>query len=286
MDVFSYWHSGRDSAPEVVARCLSRWEDLNPGLRLTVLSNDDLPGILRDFPFDVSLLPPQAQADILRIRLLRLHGGMWVDATLLPVLPVQHWFETYVGPAGFFVYSASPQFWRLTNYLILARPRNPFIAALDDRIRAYWSRPRKLIDQTPGKLQPQGPLRRRARLQIRLDRELGVDYLDFYDKWHRDLLYPVSPEGEASRFFPYFWEQYLMMDLVRTDPALAALIGRMTYRLHDACHMLQTAARTLGEDFPRAIPVALRMAPVHKLDWRTSWPEEIYALPAADQVVL
>ena len=115
---------------------------------------------------------------------------------------------------------------------------------------------------------------------------MGLAYIRFYEKWRRDLLYPVLEEGAASEFFPYFWEQYLMMELVRTDPLAAEIIRQMPYRLHDHCHMLQSARNSLGEDFSRAVPMALLSAPIQKLDWRREWPDEILAMPDPGQVLV
>ena len=178
MQIFSFWDRGRGHAPRIVQDCFSRWEDLNPGCTLTVLQNEDLPGLLGDFPFDISLLPVQARADILRIRLLRQYGGIWTDATVLPVLPLAMWHERYVAPGGFFVYCASAEHWRFTNFLILSRPGNHFIAMLDERIRQYWTHPRRIVDQTPGRLQPRS----------RIGKRLLLHALGHVDKWRSQSL--------------------------------------------------------------------------------------------------
>lgn len=283
MDIFSYWDSGRETAPKAVQKCLDRWEALNPEHRLIVLDASDLGDLLSDLPFDVGLLPVQARADILRIRLLRLHGGAWVDATLLPLLPLDAWHETYRGAAGFFVFSGPPEHWRLSNFLIFAQPGNYYIQALDEAVKNYWTHPRRLYDVG---LRPTWAVGKRLTLRALITRDMGLDYLKFHRKWHENLLYPVSVEGRASQFFPYFWQQYLMMQLANTDPEAGKIVDAMTYRHHDLCHSLQNARQTLGDDFTKAVPIALRCSPVQKLDWRVDWPDEIFAVPDARGILI
>jgi hypothetical protein len=283
LDIFSFWDTGRKNAPESVRRSLDRWEGLNPAHRLRVLDANDLAEVLADLPFDPAALPVQARSDILRIRLLRQHGGAWADATVLPIVPLDLWQDAYLGKAGIFVYSGPPAHWRLSTFLILARPRNAFIAALDEAIRGYWTVPRQLFDVG---LQPTWPAGKRRALRALFSPAMGPGYLRFHRRWRDDLLYPVSEDGRRSRFFPYFWLHYLMMSLVKSDREARAIVDAMTYRHHDLCHGVQNARRSLGPDFPKAVPMALRCAPVQKLDWRVDWPEEVFAPTPAETVLI
>lgn len=282
MDIFSYWDSGRDNAPAVVQKCFQRWEDLNPEHRLVVLNAHDLRDVLSDLPFDVGALPVQAQSDILRVRLLRLHGGAWVDATLLPVLPLDLWHDTYVGTTGFFVFGGPPVHWRLGTFLILAQAGNPFIQALDQANRDYWTHPRQAYDV---QLRPTWRMGRQFARSM-MKRGNGLEYLRFFRKWRKDLLYPVSDDGRRSRYFPYFWQHYLMMQLAETDPKMQAIVDSMTYRQYDLCHTVQGVRHGLGPDFPKAVPMALRCSPVQKLDWRVDWPDEVFKVPPAETVLI
>ncbi len=285
MKIFSYWDSGRANAPEAVQRCLLRWEQLNPDHELVVHDASSIRSVLTGLAVDPASLPVQALSDILRIRLLRQHGGVWTDATVLPALPLSAWSDSYLSPAGFFVYMAAPRHWRLATYLILAEPGNRFIEALDDMVRAYWFRSRRLFAY-PGWLQPQHPPGKRLILKAMVDSEKGPKFLSFYNQWRQDLLYPVSPEGMQSGFYPYFWLHYLMMKLTVDDPAAAEIVSRMPYRLHEFSHSIQNARRELGEDFRRAVETALLTAPIQKLDWRQEWPEEVFKLPEAHRILI
>jgi|GEM_PF-2461607 len=283
MDIFSFWDKGRANAPPAVQRCLDRWESLNPEHNLHVLDESDLRRIVTDLPFDVGALPIQARSNILRVRLLRLHGGAWVDATLLPMLPLRCWMRDYLGSTGVFMFAGRPSQWRLGNFFILAEKENHFIRALDDATRDYWTHPRRKFDLM---LPPARPVGLRRTPRSLLARDKGWEHVLFNWRWHYDPLYPVSARGRRGRLYPYFWHHYLMMQLMQTDPEVRAITEAMTYRNHELCHTVQHFRDYLGEDFPKAIPPALLCSPVQKLDWRYDWPEAVFDLPDADRVMI
>jgi len=58
---------------------------------------------LRDI-FDQKPRTLTAQSDLVRLYVLSKFGGVWVDASLLPVLQLDSFIDEYVDPSGFFVY--------------------------------------------------------------------------------------------------------------------------------------------------------------------------------------
>jgi hypothetical protein len=46
----------------------------------------------------------QAYSDIIRLALLARHGGVWADATMLCMIPLERWVYEAVGPTGFWMY--------------------------------------------------------------------------------------------------------------------------------------------------------------------------------------
>lgn len=95
--------SGRSRGPRLVAQCLQTWRDHNPGWDVQVLDAATLPAevTLDDLPDDISL---QALSDVLRLRLLRRYGGVWVDATAYCVRPLDDWLPPRLS-SGFFAFT-------------------------------------------------------------------------------------------------------------------------------------------------------------------------------------
>ena len=102
--LWMFWAQGLGEAPLLVRHCAAAWREKNPGWDVRLLSLADLPGLVAmdDIP-----APPtttyQAFADVLRLRLLDTYGGVWADATCLPVRPLDHWLPPLM-QAGFFAF--------------------------------------------------------------------------------------------------------------------------------------------------------------------------------------
>lgn len=90
-------------------------------------------------------LPVQSFADLLRLRLLRQNGGVWADATLYCVTPLDHWLPV-VAQKGFFAFSwTNSDNWmiwpnlhrRLTNWFLVSEPEGTVIATWEAYAIAY-----------------------------------------------------------------------------------------------------------------------------------------------------
>src|SRR5260370_37949508 len=81
--IWVYWNKGFDKAPELVQICLASWVKKNPGWNIVPLddSNVDRYINMQDIREKNPHLTVPAFTDILRVRLLRAHGGAWCDAT-------------------------------------------------------------------------------------------------------------------------------------------------------------------------------------------------------------
>ena len=73
----------------------------------------------------------QHEADLLRIMLLHKFGGVWADARILPVAPLDTWLNHDLAAAGFFAFSWEPgKHGRLTTanwFLAADRPHHPLV---------------------------------------------------------------------------------------------------------------------------------------------------------------
>jgi hypothetical protein len=80
--VWTYWQKG--SPPPLVKACIANWRREAPECEIRLLNAETfkahLPGVTLPKLFDE--LPAYRQADWIRIQLLRLHGGIWLDATV------------------------------------------------------------------------------------------------------------------------------------------------------------------------------------------------------------
>lgn len=86
--IWILWESA--STPFLVDAVQKSWQYHNPTWEVTVLTHNDLPRLM-----DTTKLKPkmtiQAQSDVIRLNLLNNHGGVWADATMLCMKPLDDW---------------------------------------------------------------------------------------------------------------------------------------------------------------------------------------------------
>jgi hypothetical protein len=176
-----------------------------------------------------------------RTRLLLEGGGVRVDASLFPVRPFDDWLGEALTESGFFAFERPGPDRPISSWFLVAAPRNPIFQAWWTELCRFWARPRRLVPGTPA-----------------------------------DPAACVSPAQAAeSDETPYFWFHYLFQYLLETDPEFAARWNRCAKYPADDPHRLRFLFRDDPAPSESAITAALRSAPVHKLDWRATYPLEL-----------
>jgi len=106
--VWTYWDTWPD-APAVVKHCVASWVLMNPTWKVRLVTDETvltyLPsGWTREKWNNVTV--GAHKGDVLRIVLLARRGGVWADATLFCLLPLDAWIFAAVGSNDFFAFSA------------------------------------------------------------------------------------------------------------------------------------------------------------------------------------
>lgn len=144
-NIWIYWDSGLDKAPEVVKMCIESWRAKNPGWKVHVLDQDRVCEFTT-MPKLSPSMPIQFYADLLRLRLLREHGGVWVDATAYCVRPLDEWLPV-VAQRGFFAFFWTPEtYWytwpgyhrAVANWFLASEPGNVIISDWEKYSFRYW----------------------------------------------------------------------------------------------------------------------------------------------------
>jgi hypothetical protein len=139
--IWSCWLQGRDSAPELVRKCLQSWELRNPGWDFRCLDAATI-GRYVDLGDYVDLTRQQitaaSLADLLRLLLLHEYGGVWVDATTFCNAPLDEWIAQ-ASQTGFFAFARPAEDRELATWCIAAHPGNQLMAKWAARSFAYWN---------------------------------------------------------------------------------------------------------------------------------------------------
>lgn len=125
--IWLYWNDGDlKNAPFVVRKAIDSWTYHNAANWTVIRLNKYN---LHQF-MDTSLIDSkkqmsiQARSDMIRLTLLARYGGVWADATMLCMEPLDHWIWDNLPKNGFWMYSRSCSWF--------------MIAALDSYIAQRW----------------------------------------------------------------------------------------------------------------------------------------------------
>jgi len=102
--IWLLWLQGWDKAPWIVQKVKESWEKQNDGWKIITLTSDNLKEYV-DIPYiGKGSITPQAKSDIIRLSILEKHGGVWADATLLCMKPLDSWVWEHIKPSDFWMY--------------------------------------------------------------------------------------------------------------------------------------------------------------------------------------
>tara|TARA_B100000579_G_C22848158_1_gene865674 strand:- start:316 stop:1749 length:1434 start_codon:yes stop_codon:yes gene_type:complete len=148
--VWVYWGQGEgDPGMHPLNRdCIRRWREFNPEWDVRVLDDTTVSSYAPEY-LDIvsdSKATPAACSDVLRLLLLKRFGGVWVDASVYPMVPLRSMLPKVLNDTGFFTYRFIP---RSTQYkgvddlrghreivswfLVVDRPEHPVINKWADK---------------------------------------------------------------------------------------------------------------------------------------------------------
>jgi hypothetical protein len=243
--IYSLWIQGMDQAPALSRVCWDRWASLNPGYELRVLDHADVKRLLLGFAVPIDDIPVQALSDIVRARLLVQSGGIWADATVFPIRALDAWLPPLLTESGFFAFERPGPDRALSSWFLAATPGNELMSKWWGEVERYWRKPRHLIN-FDGMLAPANPTWEVS--------ELG---------------------GAAHDSYPYFWFHYLFEFLVESDLNFRARWAKCAKWSADAPHRIQNLFEFGTAPTYEAIVEHSRSAPIHKMNWRRSYPLEV-----------
>jgi hypothetical protein len=116
------WFQGFDEAPNIVKWCVHSWKKYNPTWRIVLLDNTNLHEYVDlsklSYDKDIQLCH---LANMVRMILLRDHGGLWIDATAFCNKPLDDWLPAYTH-SGFFAFDKP-----LSTWFLYAEKGHPLI---------------------------------------------------------------------------------------------------------------------------------------------------------------
>jgi hypothetical protein len=112
-NIWMVWFQGIDSQmPRINKICIEKWISLNKKFKVNLLCDKTIKKFVPEYEDIVNSSPPRsyaAKSDLLRLLLLKKFGGVWVDASVFPMKPLDQFYDHLVNETGFFSYRFIPR---------------------------------------------------------------------------------------------------------------------------------------------------------------------------------
>jgi hypothetical protein len=143
--IWLLWLQGWGNIPDVVKFNMASWKKHNKDWNIELVSESNLSKyiILPEYILEKRRNKKiKAYSDIIRLSLLNKYGGIWVDATVLCIQPLDKWIYEVIKPNGFWMYSSTfategksrgPCIW-----FIVSLRKNYIISKWYKEILNYW----------------------------------------------------------------------------------------------------------------------------------------------------
>ena len=269
--VWTFWHEGLASAPPLVRACIDSWRRANPGWEVRVLDSSSLADH-PDFAGALDVTRPDLDitkiSNLLRLYLLSVFGGVWVDATVYCTRSLDEWLGPYAR-TGFFAFKDPGPDRRISSWFLAAEPAHPLVREWRRRFAGHFERQRF-------RLQPTAV----GRFVVRqLTPVLGRNA-------RRTQLWLHPRVQRLLQVYPYFLLHYTFNQIVRSDRSHAELWeATPTFAAVIPHRLLHLARRTDGLP-PALVHIRSGDAPMYKLSWRVDahrdyWNAVLQALDVA-----
>lgn len=146
--IYVLWLSGWDTAPVFQRVITKSWSINNPGWIVQHITWNNLHKFvdITSIKYIVdkeASISPQAKSDIIRMALLQRNGGVWADATVLCMQPLDGWVFDALKPSGFWMYHGSGA--EMTpdvgpaSWFIISEKNGYVVSKWKEKIDDYWT---------------------------------------------------------------------------------------------------------------------------------------------------
>jgi len=131
--IWTHWDT--PTLPENVSKNIEHWKKLNPDWNITLVTTDAFLASLNqeEIPPGFGTLQVQHQADWIRMKLLKVHGGCWMDSGILLNQSINNLYRDCASTKADLLvfkilgFQTNPQYPIAENWFIMAPPQSPMI---------------------------------------------------------------------------------------------------------------------------------------------------------------
>lgn len=226
--IWIFWNEGYDKAPYIVRKCIDSWIMKNKKWKVNVINDGNL---LEYIEFSCHPnLGHAHRSDLIRLSLLNKYGGLWVDATVYCIKPLDEWAEKYF-KFDYFVFKNSKVKYGISNWFIYSKKNHPINVKLLDELCNYWD-DNKLSESKIKKITKH------------ILTSLTVRAENLYWIWLTKLI------RDKICLYPYFIFHYMFREIISNDTSFRYLWEEIPFLNNDKPHQLQRMGM-LSNDFDK-----------------------------------
>lgn len=143
--IWLLWFQGFENAGWIIRQVAESWRINNPDWKIEYVTEANLREYVTDIDYiydETKEITMQAKSDIIRLSLLKNHGGIWADATMLCMRSLDSWVHGSMQPSGIWMYHGNGGDmigYGIASWLIASEKEGYIISKWKAKCDEYWS---------------------------------------------------------------------------------------------------------------------------------------------------
>jgi hypothetical protein len=139
--VWLLWLQGWDVAPPIAHEVRASYERWNPGWTVECVCEADVAAHVK-IPYLSRVPTAPAKSDVIRLALLDAHGGVWADATMLCLAPLDAYVYDALAPSGFWMYHGRDNCTGPASWFMASVPGSTIARKWREACDSHWNNER------------------------------------------------------------------------------------------------------------------------------------------------
>ena len=138
--IWILWYQGWANAPKIILECKDSWIEKNPDWEVRLLDKNSIDSYkeIKKCKRLFNNLSIAHISDLIRLSLLEKNGGVWVDASLFCIIPLEKWIFEYLD-TGLFLFESDTNLTIIANWFIASEKNHITIKRLKEKLILFWS---------------------------------------------------------------------------------------------------------------------------------------------------
>ena len=135
--IWILWLQGWDNAPWYIHKIKETWIKHNPDWNVELVSEANLRNYVPNIHIPLGA-SHAAISDIIRLNLLYEHGGVWADATMICMMPLDLWLYDVMQPVGFWMYHGNTSCEGPASWFMVSMKHSEISTKWKEACDKYW----------------------------------------------------------------------------------------------------------------------------------------------------